>query len=429
MIKGKFQTFIQIQRDLFLHYNSISDSYLLLDEANHLLYENTPSNEVCRLNQQLYQKLVAGQYYIEEKFCELDHILNKRMLQKQDTNMYHIVINTTLDCNLRCWYCYESKFKGSQIKVDILEAIKKNIELHYHKEAYEILKLSFFGGEPFMNFKAIKQVLSFAQEFCLANRIKLTADFTTNATLINKNIVDYLKNFNCMFQITLDGNCEQHNKVKVLKGIDTFQLAIDNIHQIENNIPESKIWVRINYDADTLKNIDSIFAKLNDLNRKKVYIMLRKIWQVPSCDICSEDLLSVIQKGIDLGFILDCYPLNPRRMCFAEYKNQVLINFDGKVFKCSTISAFDDAHSLGKLNTVDGSIEWENKKIQSYDETLSSKRCENCPLFGTCYGACTQKLLKNRNDNFCILDGLGLSIEQFLMYNFKLSLLHKKIFG
>lgn len=82
-------------------------------------------------------------------------------------------------------------------------------------------------------------------------------------------MIDFLKDYNCMFQITLDGDKEQHNKVKAIKGIDTFQLAINNIYKLTDEIPLSKIWVRINYDMDTLKNIDKIYNKLDGLNRKK----------------------------------------------------------------------------------------------------------------------------------------------------------------
>lgn len=120
-----------------------------------------------------------------------------------------------------------------------------------------------------MNFKAIKSILSYAKTFCDHRNIKLIADFTTNSTLINSAMIDFLKGYNCMFQITLDGDREQHNKIKAIKGIDTFQLVINNIYKLAENIPLSKIWVRINYDMDTLKNIDEIYGKLDGLNRKK----------------------------------------------------------------------------------------------------------------------------------------------------------------
>lgn len=43
--------------------------------------------------------------------------------------------------------------------------------------------------------------------------------------------------------------------------------------------------------------------------------------------------------------------------------SQVLINFDGKVFKCSTIGTFDDENSLGSLDFKTGEILWNLNKI------------------------------------------------------------------
>lgn len=428
MKKSHFQTYIPIREDLFLHYNSFSDKYLLLNKKNHQLYETESIESVQSKDLGLYKKFSAAQFYVNDNISELDSIIKKRVEQKEDTSLYHLVINTTLDCNLRCWYCYETKFKGSQLKINVVEAIKNNLVIHYKDNNYSVLKISFFGGEPFMNFKAIKSILSYAKTFCDHRNIKLIADFTTNSTLINSAMIDFLKGYNCMFQITLDGDREQHNKIKAIKGIDTFQLVINNIYKLAENIPLSKIWVRINYDMDTLKNIDEIYGKLDGLNRKKVHLILRKIWQISSREIVSEDLLNAIQNGLDNNFIVDCYPLNPNRMCFAERKNQVLVNYDGKIFKCSTLPAFDQEHALGEIDQNAGALRWDNEKLQSYSMTLFPQKCKGCALFGTCYGACTQKMLKHPNGDLCIIDELGLTKEQFLMYNFKLSLQYKKIF-
>lgn len=428
MKKSHFQTYISIREDLFLHYNSFSDKYLLLNKKNHQLYE-TDSIEYVQSNDfELYKKLCAAQFYVNDNISELDSIIKKRVGQKEDTSLYHLVINTTLDCNLKCWYCYETKFKGSQLKPSVVEAIKNNIVNHYKGNNYTTLKISFFGGEPFMNFKAIKSILIYAKTFCDCKNIKLIADFTTNSTLINSAMIDFLKDYNCMFQITLDGDKEQHNKVKAIKGIDTFQLAINNIYKLTDEIPLSKIWVRINYDMDTLKNIDKIYNKLDGLNRKKVHLILRKVWQISCSEIVSEDLLNAIQKGLDNNFIVDCYPLNPNRMCFAERKNQVLVNYDGKIFKCSTLPAFDQEHALGEIDQISGTLKWNNDKLQSYSKTIFPNNCNGCALFGTCYGACTQKMLKHPNGDSCIIEELGLTKEQFLMYNFKLSLQYEKLF-
>lgn len=118
-----------------------------------------------------------------------------------DTTMYHIVVNVTLDCNLRCWYCYEKKIQNSKLYPNVIEAIESNISFQYNKTRFKTLKISFFGGEPFLNFEGIRTILSFANKFCETKGIVLLADFTTNATLIRQDYLEYLKNFICFFRL------------------------------------------------------------------------------------------------------------------------------------------------------------------------------------------------------------------------------------
>lgn len=42
-----------------------------------------------------------------------------------DASMYQVMVNTTLDCNLNCWYCYENRIAGSFLKSEVIEAIKR----------------------------------------------------------------------------------------------------------------------------------------------------------------------------------------------------------------------------------------------------------------------------------------------------------------
>lgn len=424
MKRAKYQTVVELPNQIFLHYNSFSDKYILMNKDCHDKYDNDDILSLSENDKDLYNKLVESKYYIDDNVNELDVILYNRLCQKMDSKVYHIVINTTLDCNLKCWYCYEKRSKNSELKKDVISAIKKNISSHYNDKPYSMLKISFFGGEPFMNFSAIQDILLFSKDFCLQNNIRLVADFTTNSTLITKNEIDFLKDYECLFQITLDGNREQHNKIKKIAEHDTYQLTIDNIYQLSNSITNVKIWIRINYDETTLMCIDTILNDLNALDRSKSFIILRKIWQISLDKIDSKILLGAIQKALNAGFIVDCYPLTKKRLCFAERINQALINFDGKIFKCSTLPSFDNTNSLGQFNLQSGKIEWDENKISQITKVLYSEKCMNCVLFGTCYGSCNKTLLENPAENFCILQELNMTIQEYLMYNFKLSMIN-----
>lgn len=121
-----------------------------------------------------------------------------------------------------------------------------------------------------------------------------------------------------LFQITLDGDCKTHNKIKHIEGQDTFNRTIENIHSISNRIRKSYVWIRINYDGNTLDNIDNILPFLNDLDRKRTFLILRKIWQIDTENISSKQLLGAIQKILNNKFFVDCYALSRSSICLQN---------------------------------------------------------------------------------------------------------------
>ena len=424
MKRNKYQTFIEVDKGIFLYFNSFSSKYLLLDEKKHNIYQNSSLEYIKQNYLDLYKTLLDAQFVVSNDFDEQAIVEYKKIAEKMDTTMYHVVVNVTLDCNLRCWYCYETKIHNSKLYANVIEAIKLNVTLQYEKVRFKTLKISFFGGEPFLNFEGIRKILDFARTFCKTKDVVLLADFTTNATLIRKEHLEYLQDLKCFFQITLDGNRQKHNEVKHLNGEDTFMRTIDNIHNISNAVKESYIWVRINYDEKTLEHIDDILALIDDLDKNHAFLILRKIWQTDTNDINSKLLTGAIQKILNHKFFVDCYALSRSGICFAERMNQVLVNFDGKVFKCSTLKSFDDDNSLGKLNLQTGEIKWDLNKVAQIPRILPNKRCSECCLYPCCLGPCNKNILKSP-DRTCIIDEMNLSMRDYLMYNFKLNLLYE----
>lgn len=424
MKKNRYQTYINVDDGYYLHYNAFSNKYILLDEKKHSIYQNCSTDEIKSIDGKLFDTLVNECFIVENDFDEPSIVEYRKLSEKMDSSTYHIVINVTLDCNLRCWYCYENRIVGSNLQDDVLLFIQKNIRTHYKSAPYSTLKISFFGGEPFMNSRAIKETLSSAKEFCNECGITLIADFTTNATLIRQSDISFLQDYLCFFQITLDGNQENHNRIKQIKGKNAYELTLNNIHRLSRNLSDCRIWVRINYDAQTLTKISDILDSLMNIDKNRTFLILRKVWQTNPITIPRELLLTAIQKIISAGFFVDCYALSRNSVCFAERTNQVLINFDGKIFKCSTISAFDEQHSMGKINYDTGKIEWDINKIAKIPLVLKNEKCQKCELYPACFGPCNKNLLKPGKRN-CILDEMNMTMRDYIMYNFKLSLLYE----
>ena len=376
MKKIYYQVVEKVLPQVYLLYNSFNNKFILL---NNVRYEKYKKENILELEQSdpvLYKSLVDNQYIVPDDFDEREIVLFRKKRMQFDASMYQVMVNTTLDCNLNCWYCYENRIAGSFLKSEVIEAIKKNIEQEYIKTSYRILKLSFFGGEPFLYFRGIKEILDFARNFCQVNQLDLIAEFTTNAILITESIIDYL-----------------------------------------------------NFDNKTLEKIDEIIGDLDFLDRKYCFVILKKVWQLEKDKVNVPLLHASVQKFLDKKFLLDYYIMPKGDVCFAERHREVLFNYDGKVFKCSTISSFDDQNALGEFDLQSGQVHWNETKVSYWLKEMLPQNCIDCKLLPACLGPCNKQIMLHPGENICTFDAINMTLKEYLMYLFKCQLLKEELYA
>ncbi len=409
--------------------NFRSGKHIFLSEQIFEMLNEVPSKleSLMYSNPEIFHRLKEGLFIVDNNEDELSTIQNNMINDLKDKTLYHIIINPTLDCNLSCWYCYENKIPHSMMSKNVENGICKHIVEHYKFCPFKILKLSFFGGEPFLYPNTILNIVSFAKEFCLKNSVVLILDFTTNGTLLSESILNSIKDYPCIFQITLDGNKAKHNKIKYSKDIsDTFTATISNIYLIQKIIPKSIVSVRINFDSSIFLYFDEILSELDNLDRLRTKIILKKIWQVNSKSISKEKMLDIINKVLEKEFCLDYY--SQGGICFADRDNQITFNYDGGIYKCTTISHFDNDNSWGVVDTSTGLVSWKNEKLLCQRDFKIPNGCKLCKLLPFCGGPCRKKIPYWKSED-CFLDDLGLSIEEYALIQLKIALTNRKIYA
>lgn len=430
MRKNRYIIEEEVDNGLFLLYNTFNNTFALQNSSKHDLWEKE-CDEIIKADPKFYQDLLDKNYIVDNDLDEFETVKYRKILMQQSSGMYHVMVNTTLDCNLNCWYCYENKISGSCLDNATKNAIKKNISFEYECERYSTLKVSFFGGEPFMNFDAIKEILDYARSFCDRHVINLIADFTTNATLITQECVEYLKGFNCQFQITLDGNREIHNTIKKNKlnpSEDSYRETLETLKMIDGNIPKRWVAVRINFDNRILRHIEEIIDDISFLDRRNTFVILKKVWQVSTEMVDKDALVSAMQKILDRKFVLDYYIMPKGCVCFAERRRMTLFNYDGKIFKCSTIT-FDEKESMGSLDKESGIVNWNITKTVEWFKDMLQEKCKLCKWFPVCLGPCNKQMIAHPEKEMCTFDAMNLNFKEYLVYLFKCSLVKKEVYG
>ena len=134
-----------------------------------------------------------------------------------------IILELTEACNLRCGYCiyneHHPEFRGFGTKNLDFETAKKGIDFVLEEYKKDKFSLTFYGGEPLVNFGVMKKSIEYTQE--RYPHLKLHIAFTTNLTLLTEEMVEFfrgLQNVSMDIMCSLDGPRELHNKYRCYKG-------------------------------------------------------------------------------------------------------------------------------------------------------------------------------------------------------------------
>ena len=143
------------------------------------------------------------------------------------------------ECNLKCSYCYLQSGTGTKNSVQnrmtnkvfddffdqyITSITKKN----------SFLNVSFWGGEPLLNFKIIKHIVKRVNVYKKKKFGQVDFLIVTNGTLISKKIAEFCKEHNVKFQITIDGDKKCHDQQRMDKnGKGTYDIILQNIKLLQ----------------------------------------------------------------------------------------------------------------------------------------------------------------------------------------------------
>ncbi len=343
-------------------------------------------------------------YLVERGFLLEDHVDESREViaewerEDADRSVYSIIINPTMDCNMRCWYCYEKHEKGSVMSDEMVETVLRFIEKKVQSPELKQLNLSFFGGEPLLYYtRKVLPLLKKVSSLCNERQVKLQLSFTTNGYLLTQKLLESLKELKAVvsvsFQITIDGNEELHNKTKFLaNGCATYSQIISNVKNAVSQ--QFSVLLRCNC---TLKNVLSFADVARDLRnisleaKKFLIVDLQQVWQESTKNNIPEfkeqkESLRIAFKNIGI-FVKTDKEIDATR-CYADKENGLVINFNGNIFSC-TARDFEDCNKEGVL-TAQGEVEWNEKKHQRISVKFGNSSCQRCSIYPICHGRCSQ---------------------------------------
>lgn len=191
--------------------------------------------------------------------------------------MEQIILNVTENCNLRCKYCYWSEIyentRNRTVNVMTSEVALKALDYFFDKmkkiSDYNPGKecaITFYGGEPLLNFKLIKECIEYTKKNCPTSYI---FNMTTNGLLLKGEILEYLVKNEVYIGISFDGSKENHDRLRVdEKNMGSHERILSNLHEINSLYPHyDKITILGVFDFGTNLIDNNIFFNTNNLPR------------------------------------------------------------------------------------------------------------------------------------------------------------------
>ncbi|MEK6576476.1 MAG: radical SAM protein, partial [Nitrospirota bacterium] len=352
----------------YLINNTLSGAQIMVDEKALNIIQGLPDlcgvsgDDVCLLEEIKGLGIVVDDEVDEG--LELEYWFQRI---KFDTALLNITLLTTYACNLACTYCYEEGV-GSKASLDrdiakgVIEWIKNRSDMVRPRE----LRINFFGGEPLMNKRAIKDISRELKAYTGEKGIDLSLWIITNGVLLEKTLVGELVPMGLKrIKVTLDGNRGEHDAKRRFKnGMGTFDIIMDNLKEIKGLVP---ISIGGNYDDQTKGSIPSLLDMIVESGLKDhiADIRFKPIFANPgdsSCNPCSfsetdpEDMIWIRDEAASRGFnASDDIAIGP---CDAVRENSFTIDPLGRIYKCPGF--------VGREDFVIGDI---NKDLLSHKNT------------------------------------------------------------
>lgn len=357
---------------------------------------NTLYSSLTRLSNEEYEmfsKRVIPDEKLAQKFVDQGIWVRKDSDELEQYNRYtyyankyvkcipHITITPTMECNAKCFYCYENGVRCGKMPQKGIQSI---LDFFRTLDCSKGIELTWFGGEPLLNQEWMDTFSNKLRD----EGIKFTAFMITNGSKIDDSVIEKMKNvWNVNnVQITLDGSFEEYSQRKAY--IDENKTVYYNVLKSIGKMADHGIGVQIRMNIDK-NNRDSILYAVEDilsLYKEKNKVNCYPAFLTGSAEPLTErEKVEFIKQMIEVAKnkfnVNEClYRLPRTKACYYNQKNAFSIDVNGNVYTCE--------HMLGHEECSCGNVNGGAIKITERELSGRREECQKCVFLPKCQGGC-----------------------------------------
>ena len=412
-----------------IHKFKQGDNFFVLDVntgavhiVDELVYDLVDDNKL-RDKEELIKEFGAkyGEETISEAYEEILELIDEDILYSKD--QYEDIAHSSMDdrdyikavclniihgCNLRCKYCFadEGEYNGHKGVMSV-ETAKKAIDYVVKRSGpRRNIEIDLFGGEPTMIMDTIKEIIAYARENEKAWKKNIRFTMTTNATLLNEDMMDFMDKEMGNIILSLDGRKEVNDNVRIkVDGSGSYDDILPNIKRMIEKRDKSKhYYVRGTFTGANTDFYEDVKAMVNGGFREisiepvvleKGHFLELKEEHLPEIfenyDKLYNEMARRKKEGDEFNFYhfnidLNGGPCVYKRIsgCGAGFE-YVAITPQGEVYPCHQFVGKEE-FKLGSIydDTYDAELGKKFKKAHIYNKP----KCRECWARFYCSGGC-----------------------------------------
>ena len=405
--KSRFNIELLKEKEYVVLFNTFSKEYIKIN-SDPIKYENIFSDAV---DTEIPAELINGHFILDSN-CNEDLLCDVLYYRETiaDTSLWYTIIPTR-NCNFNCFYCCQPHVKQtmSDETIDLIaKSLRKNLK------NYSSFILSFFGGEPLIEYDKVIKILDDSMGICKKLSRNFTAYMTTNGYTLSLDVFkELLKRHVIYYHITLDGPPSIHDTHRPLaSGEPSFQTIIDNLISIKENVKSNTfhITLRTNITKSIYENIDEfveILAK-NFSNDSRFNIYWRWVEdfggdrinehmdELVTMDKVFKAMDKLHNAGLSLYNDVIYTAKKGALVCEASKQNYYVIDYDSTLLKCTHWDKPEVA-TIGRIGS-NGDLILDREREAFYTQKVPKDKCRKCYFEPLCHGkSCSIRNIINPN--------------------------------
>jgi len=317
------------------------------------------------------------------------------MLERIDAanRKFKAMVLLNLDCNLDCSYCYEASFRGEHYMSEATAQLLVDTLVRERMSAGYDVVITFYGGEPLLSLDLIRIISSQLLEAAKLHQVAFSFNLVTNGTLLNRQTAQTLIPLGLAgAKFTLDGPREIHDRQRpYASGSGSFDAIARNIAEIWDIV---RVELGGNFYQENYRSFPRLLDELLEYGitpDKLTRLMFTPVTPKAGCaengagcactgDAWLEEALTFLREET----MLRGFPANRNTVsaCMVELKDNVVVNWDGSLYKCPTFIGWEGL-SIGSL--AEGIIDYTQSHVIGNWE---NENCLDCSYLPLCFGGC-----------------------------------------